>query len=149
MRGQCVESDTSASGMSHLQHQQWQRPSAWRGRPLADPPRAHPEIEALGVRVRRDPELADAVGPQRGDGMFEQPRADTPPDMCGQNPEVLELARPAHARERVEAEHARARDGAIDWMALDELRRQAEGVPPEADPRPGILPVALGRVSDA
>lgn len=75
------------------------------------------KIEPHGVRVGRNAQLARPVRPEHGDGVTEKPRPYATPDVCGQHPEMLELARRPRARERVEARQGRAADRAPHWMA--------------------------------
>ena len=72
------------------------------GRDVADPARAHADVETFGVGVRRDAETRYSHDSKPVDQMSKQEGADTRADTPRMHPHVLELPAPASPGEGVE-----------------------------------------------
>ncbi len=115
-----------------LHDQQRQRASlaVYGVRDLADPPRAHPPVEALRVRVRLDSQDLGAKRPCPANGVVEQRASYSRAYVLRRHPQVFQLDLMSLTGEGVETNHLSLDDRDVHLVAADEVGGDGKGFLP-------------------
>src|SRR5262245_12313208 len=112
------------------------------------PPRAHPRVEARGVRIGLDDHNTRADGSNAIEGVAEHLPPDTPSVPARIDPEVLERPALAPRLQRIERDQLALPRPEIDELPFRVLRRDAQDRRPRRQPRFRVTPVRFRRARD-
>ena len=120
----------------------------WRRGDVADPARAHLDVEALGMRIGHDLDARRIPASSRSDGVLDQGSAHTEAMAVRSHPEVRQLGVRVRSQQRIHADRPVAGFREVDGVGGDVLRREREVATPSGDELVRVSPMSLGLVRD-